>query len=463
MPANTRPQAPADLTDDALEVSITTLAATIAAATCELLGLVAEFDRREAWGGAGLRSCAHWLNWKCGIALGAAREKVRVARALETLPAIRAAFAAGTVSYSKVRAMTRIATAANEDYLLMIARHGTAAHVERAVRACRRVDRLEASARANENEAARACRWHYDDDGMLVLSARLPAEAGAALVQALGAALDELGNAPAAEAEGVSAETSPAAAARDLAADEPFAARRADALCRLAEQFLANGPAASATASAERHQIVVHVDPPALRARGEYARCDLEDGPALAPETARRLACDAAVVTMTDDPNSAPLDVGRRTRTVPGALRRFLRHRDGGCRFPGCTQHRHVDAHHVRHWADGGATRADNLVLLCRHHHRLVHEGGFGLERRTGGQLVFTDRRGRRLDPAPTPPVVTAGLPAHVAARGIDVSAETLVPDWTGERMDDGMVVDGLLGLDGRLKCDATDQETHPT
>ena len=260
----------------------------------------------------------------------------------------------------------------------------------------------------------------------------LPAEAGAVLVQALGAALEDLGDASAPPAKDVPAETPSDLTVRDPSADEPFAARRADALCHLAEQFLANGPVASDSASAERHQIVVHVDPPALRAEGEYARCDLDTGPALAPETARRRACDASVVPMAADADNAPLDAGRRSRTVPPALRRFLRERDGGCRFPGCTQHRHVDAHHIRHWADGGATRADNLVLLCRQHHRLVHEGGFGLERRPGGQLVFTDPRGRRLDHAPTPPQVTMPLAAHVAACHVNVSAETLVPAWRG-------------------------------
>ena len=129
--------------NDTLEDSITTLAANIAAATWQLLMLIAEFDRREVWGSHGLNSCAHWLNWKCGIALGAAREKVRVARALESLPLISEAFAAGVVSYSKVRAMTRVATAENEDFLLMIARHGTAMHVEQTVRAYRRVQRIE--------------------------------------------------------------------------------------------------------------------------------------------------------------------------------------------------------------------------------------------------------------------------------------------------------------------------------
>ncbi len=139
-----------------------------------------------------MRSCAHWLNWKCGIALGAAREKVRVARALEDLPRIREAFRRGELSYSKVRAMTRIGTPDNEEYLLMIAHHGTAAHVEQAVRAYRHVDRLQARTDANTAHAMRSCEWHYDEDGMLVLKARLPAEAGAAIVEALAAAASDL-------------------------------------------------------------------------------------------------------------------------------------------------------------------------------------------------------------------------------------------------------------------------------
>ena len=124
---------------DALGERITELAAHLNAATCHLLELIAEFDEREGWGHEGCQSCAHWLNWKCGIATGAAREKVRVARAIATLPLIHDAFSRGEVSYSKVRAMSRVATADNEAYLLMIARHGTAAQVETVVRGYRPV------------------------------------------------------------------------------------------------------------------------------------------------------------------------------------------------------------------------------------------------------------------------------------------------------------------------------------
>lgn len=283
---------------------------------------------------------------------------------------------------------------------------------------------------------------------MLVLTARLPAEVGAAVLRSLNAAEDEASRDERDAAPDVSAETP---AVDSLADDEPVAARRADALGRLAESFLEHPARPADGASAERHQIVVHVDEAALREDGDDARCEIEHGPAIAPDTARRLACDASVVRMVDNHHArAPLDVGRRTRSVPSALRRYLRGRDGGCRFPGCTRHRHVDAHHITHWADGGPTNADNLVLLCRRHHRLVHEGGYGVARHAGGELRFTDPRGRRLPACPAAPPVTSSLSARVSAAGIDVSAETLVPDWHGDRMDVGMAVDGLMNLDRR-------------
>jgi hypothetical protein len=208
----TLPQTPlnpllAHFHDDALEDSITTLAANIAAATSRLLKLIAEFDRREAWAGPGLNSCAHWLNWKCGIDLGAAREKVRVAKALERLPQISAAFDAGTVSYSKVRAMTRVATLDNEEDLLNIARHGTAMHVEQTVRAYRQLERIEETEKANRAHGARRLDWHYDDDGMLVIRAKLPAEAGAMLPDAPAAVTEDLAELVRAAGVRISAET----------------------------------------------------------------------------------------------------------------------------------------------------------------------------------------------------------------------------------------------------------------
>jgi len=214
---------PEQLSNESLQDSITELAACITVATAQLLTLIAELDRREAWGDWGVRSCAHWLNWKCGIGLGAAREKVRVARALETLPLINAAFASGEVSYSKVRAMTRIATAENEDTLLMIARHGTAAHVEDLVRSYRRAQRNEETASANKVYSERKLTWYWDEDGSLVINARLPAESGALVLKALEAAADELNEQ--ALAENVAAGSAPGKAWRRGISEERITLR----------------------------------------------------------------------------------------------------------------------------------------------------------------------------------------------------------------------------------------------
>ena len=340
---------------------ITELAGHLNAANRRWLALIAEFDRRKGWSDWLTHSCAHWLNWQCGIDIGAAREKVRVAHALEGLPQISAAMGRGELSYSKVRALTRVATPATESVFLSIALHGTAHHVETIVRQYRRATEAAELSREARQQAGRELRWHWDDDGSLVLRARLPAEAGALLLRAIEAADAGLLD--------VSAETSAARAHPAVVAPQPpsHAMRRADALGVVAESFLAHG--AAALTGGERQQIVVHVDAETLRDH-EPGRCELDDGPAIAGETARRLACDASIVRIISDARGEPLDVGRRTRTIPPALRRALDARDKGCRYPGCTHRRYVDGHHVRHWADGGETKLSNLVSLCRFHHR---------------------------------------------------------------------------------------------
>ncbi len=323
-----------------LEDEITRGSADLAAATCRWLLFLGELDRREGWAGWGLKSCADWLSWRCGIDIRTAREHVRVARGLADLPVIRAAFSRGELSYSKARALTRVATAESESDLCELGLQATASQLDRMLSAHRRVSR----ARANDRHAQRELHVRTDADGMTVIHARLSPEDGALVV----AALD---------------------ATRDGSA-EPSTVTRADALVVLAETALADG--ARPATGGDRTQVVVHVDVTS-------GRCHLEDGPALAPETARRLACDSSVVSVTTNGDGTPLSVGRRTRTVPAAIRRALQVRDGGCRFPGCRQRRYVDAHHVQHWSHGGETSLENLVLLCRRHHRTVHEEGFTL------------------------------------------------------------------------------------
>ena len=419
---------------DALEREITDLCAQINAASYRLLELIAELDDEAPWGAWGLASCAHWLNWRCGIGLNAAREKVRVAHALKRLPLISAAFASGELSFSKVRAVTRIADPDNERYLLDLARHATAAEVEKLVRAYRGLERHEECQRAQRQQASRELTYYHDDDGSLVIHARLPAEEGAVVLQALNAAMDtQREEAHDAESDDVTAVTS-----ED---ENRFAQNRADALVTMAETTLRHGP--EPLSAAERYQVVLHVTAETLAGDTDGC-CQLENGQRLALDTARRIGCDSSLVRITEDSAGNPLDIGRKTRAVPPALRRALQTRDQGCRFPGCDHHRFVDAHHIEHWADGGHTSIDNLVLLCRRHHRLVHEGGFGVEKASGGRIRFSRPDGRiiaahpRLSPIGNHKGLLASNPE--TGEAID-AAGWIVP---GDPMDYGMAIQGL-------------------
>src|SRR5262245_46506344 len=366
-----------------LVAEITTLAGHLNAANARFLALVAELDRRRGWAEWGVKSCAHWLNWKCGIDLGAARERVRVARALEKLPLIAVAMAQGRVSYAKARAMTRIADESNERYLLNIALCGTASHVEDVARNYRRaLDAAELSRDAVQ-QRDQGLWWHTEADGSLAIRGRLPAEVGALFVRALQAAQDRLPI-----PKNVSAETS----SDDLLRSRK---RRVEALATMAESFVAHGE--KDLSGADRHQIVAHVDAETFRNRCA-GRCELEHGASIAAETARRLACDASVVRIVENAKGEPLDVGRKTRTIPPAIRRALNARDKGCRFPGCSFKRYVDGHHVRHWADGGETKLSNLVTLCRFHHRLVHEGRVVVRVLDDGAFRFIRPSGESFD-----------------------------------------------------------------
>ncbi len=452
-----------------LEDQITKLAAHIHAANYRLLTLIRRFDESAGWSGPGLRSCAHWLNWKCGISMNAAREKVRVAHSLGDLPKISGSFSKGEISYSKVRAMTRVATPENEEFLLMIALHGTASHVERAVRQFRRAKRNEALDAENERHERRQVIWRMDEDGSVVLHARFAPEQGERIMKAVDAAMDEIE----AEQENVSAETSPEPDI-DKPMPCPVEQRRADALERMADAFLSGE--GGTVSGGDRCMVHVHTDVETLRADGEGAESTLERGGNVSAETSRRLACDCGVVHWVEGKEHANsggggpgvvrrgfypdlpglgadvLNVGRKTRSIPPAIRRALRHRDGGCRFPGCTAHKYVDAHHVVHWADGGETKLDNLVTLCRHHHRAVHEGGFDVRTGADGQPVFYDRQGKRIPEVPETRFrgnVFALITENRRA-GVDVSAETCLPDWDGEGMDDDLVVESLFQLDVR-------------
>ena len=581
---------------------IAELSARIDAATYELLCHLHEFDRQHGW--EGWRSCAHWLNWRTGLDLGAAREKLRVAAALADLNHVSAAMARGQLSYSKVRALTRVASPATEARLLAVALSATAAQVERLVRAWRRVDRDAQPDAEQVLLASRTLSMQVDEDGMVVLRGRLPPEVGALLLRAVEAAMEQVP----ATAEG---------------GEPTIAQRRADALGLVAESALAGG--LDPGNPADRFQVTVHVQADALPARDpadaaprvaaetrevspasskpvapaeprvaaetrevspassepgapagprvadetrevnltpsepgalarnlvaahaameqrgglgadgelvpgvaaesarsprgtsghesrsvdtagrlplceESAPCpsdatdredrhegiarrpslseqatiaaphvsaetfeiseapgervaletDLDAGQAvieqagglhIGKEAARRVACDAGIVVLHHAADGQVLDVGRRSRTVPSAMRRALLSRDRGqCQFPGC-ESRHCDAHHVEHWADGGETRLQNLVLACRFHHRALHEGGFRVvPGDADGQFRFLRADGTPL-PAEPPVACWEGAPlapseARLAAAGVSIGPHTATPEWYGESLD---------------------------
>jgi hypothetical protein len=431
----------------AIGEEITELAAHIHAATFLLLEKIREFDLLDGWVLDGVSSCAHWLQWQCGMNLGAAREKVRVAQALAELPKISAAFGAGRISYSKVRAMTRVATPKNEQFLLGIARHGTAAHVEKVVSNYRRCKRLEVLKRENQRHAQRELSWYMDGDGMWVFKGKFTPEQGALIGKALESAMNELFKEQHNEPEDVSAETL-SGVGHTLAKPHPIATRRADALERVAEAYLAGE--GGDRSGGDRYLVNIHTEPSVLSEGGEAAESECEDCGNVSAETSRRMACDASLIHWHAGVSGEPLNISHKSRTIPPAIRRALQRRDGGCRFPGCTCRKFVDAHHIRHWADGGETRLNNLVLLCRRHHRLVHEGGFGVKARPDGDIRFTYPDGRVLPPAPDGRFRGNVDSIRLLNRqnGLDITHQTLPPHWLGERMDQDLAQLGMHSLE---------------
>jgi Domain of unknown function (DUF222)/HNH endonuclease len=428
---------------------IAELAAQISAATYELLVMLRDFDERGGWA-SGFHSCAQWLCWRVGLDPGAAREKVRVARALGALPLLSEAMRRGEISYSKVRALTRIATPANEEGLLMFARAGTAAHVERLVRRKRRVDRVADG--EERRHAARYLRAYTDEDGMVVVTGRLAPEAGAALLRALDAGVEALYGPRRGQPSGAGPEAAEPAVAAAVAAapdDASVDQRRADALGLVAESALAAG--LDPGTRGDRYQVVVHVDAGVLAPGGEGGSSWLADGSCVSAETSRRLACDSSRVVMLHAADGHVLDVGRRTRAISPALRRALEHRDGGCRFPGCGR-RLCDAHHVEPWAAGGATSLANTALLCRRHHRAVHEEGFSMELALDGEARFYRPDGRPLPAAPALPEMArepvTALVARLASHGVAVDPGATLPDWWGGPVDYAWEIDWLRWRD---------------
>lgn len=490
-----------------------------------------------------------WLSWACGVSPEAARERLRVARALVALPAVSATFARGELSYSKVRAITRIATADNEALLVTYARHATASQLEQVVRDHRRVREPEDE---QANFERRSLRWRDQGDGTTRFTWCLPDDVAAEVIAAIDQVADDLGQQPAAPA--VTADDYSGEQLRDLAeagapeapvvsrrweTPPPVEVRRADALRVMTETAKAHTP--TPVGGAERYQVVVHTtdtalsntetaDPAAaeadasaadaataetadagaeassgparpgnagfvagaagpLAASGEapagaamvparavhpaldVAGPRLQRGGALPAETARMLACDAALVWLVEDADGLPHSVSDKTRTVPTPLRRALADRDKGCRFPGCSNTRFVDAHHVWHWANHGPTVLWNLVVLCRFHHRVIHHAGYRMY--AYGDQTFSFHRP---DGTPIPAAAPSpgGQPDHVERSnhdlGLCVDADSLLPDWDGTPPDYDTAAQALLdatfprntdGEQGSADHEAVSAERH--
>ncbi|HEX6997479.1 MAG TPA: DUF222 domain-containing protein [Gammaproteobacteria bacterium] len=396
--ANTRPLVDRHTSIDELDRAIVALAARINAATHDFLVLIRRFDERAGWLKWSFQNCAQWLHYRCDISKSAAREKVRVAHALKTLPAIATRFAEGKLSYSKVRALTRVARPDNEEELVAFALGTTAARVEERCREmrCGTAASTDDAVRAH---ARRELRVRRDEvRGTIVITVELPIETGELVDKALDRAL---------EAAGTSGPEF---------SHESWAAQRADALVAIAKDYLCGGRERGAGTS-DHYQVAVHVDEAALR--GGAGRSGLPI------ETVRRIACDADLIVLVEDRNGNPLSVGRKTRIVPAAIERALWARDKGCRFPGCGRTRYCDAHHIVHWSRGGETSLDNLILLCSKHHALLHEGRFTIEKDYRDRWFFRRPDGRAVPEC-------GYLPEDITDDDVGTEAEYFAEDFAG-------------------------------
>ena len=470
--------APAPVPLERLEAQICELAGHLTAATCRFLVLLGDFDDRRGWASWDMTSCAAWLSWKCQMSSGTAREHVRVARALRDLPVIRGEFAAGRLSYAKVRALTRIATPENEAGLAEIAGPMTGNQLERFARAHRQVSQADdAAARVRRRLA-----WRIEEDGSLAGTFRLPPLQAAVLLKALRAAAGDLEHPHDAGIGDVSAETP----ARDKPTAETSTSL-ADALVAISEAFLAEKVATAD--DPDVYQVIVHVGtdavvppapsttpspppdpgadarppatqpatPPAGAPGGvsaetpeparqvpepgrrfpghpaDPARCHVEDGPAISVSTAQMVACTATLSWMLHDHDGTLLDVGRRRRRPTPALRRAARERDKcRCRFPGC-ESRRVDLHHIQYWSNGGRTKLANLISLCKYHHMLVHERGYLIAAARDGAFTFFRPDGTAIPAAPALPDVAGAIEG---CHDADITPGTIIPAWYGERLD---------------------------
>jgi hypothetical protein len=396
---------------DVLERELIDGAAEVNSHLAWWLGRVAEFDRREGWGRAGAKSCAHWLGWRCGIDRRTAREHVRVARALEGLALVQSAFASGRLTYSKVRALCRVATAENEAFLLELAYDLSAAQLERSVQAYAIAHGPPLS--LEDDEARRrkcgVTSW-VDTEGLTHTEIISAPEDSLLMDLAMRYGRDQLYE---------KNKATVAAAGEESVEDglrgpafEPGARRsaenRLDALKWVVRQGLVNA-ARPDLVDDQRYLIVIHVK------EGEAVitddgRVDLGNGMVVHPRTLQRLGCDALFQTLIEGSDDRPLDLGRGARTVTVKQKRALMSMYSTCAFPGCeTDVRFCHFHHVHFWEHDGPSNLDNYRPLCSRHHHICHEGGFRFFVDERGQcFVIPPRGGEPLRASPMLPLDVA-------------------------------------------------------
>jgi hypothetical protein len=362
---------------DELDAAIGRLVRKRNADCYELLVLVREFDDRFGFKKWAFRNCAEWLAYRSEIGLSAAREQLRTAHALRSLPLLSAAFAEGRLSYSKARALTRVADRSQEDLLLAYALSTTAENVEERCRQMRNVAPESAHAALRAWAGRSLTAWRDERRGLLRVTVEVPIEEGELILRAIDCAV---------AAGEVTTDVDPGGAESQSLT---WRAQQADALVAVVKSYLGGGHGGEGGSTADHYQVVVHADARALR--GGAGCSDLPI------ETVKRLLCDGSYVTVFEDDHGHPLDVGRKQRTVSTQLRRALYARDRGCTFPGCHRKRHLAGHHLTHWIDGGETKPENLALLCTYHHRLLHEGAFSIVKEADETLRFVTADGRTI------------------------------------------------------------------
>ena len=396
-------------------------------------GLLAEIAEMDVLGGCvhhGAKTIEEWVGWRIGVTPTEARHHVRIARRLGELPEIFGAFRRGELSYWQVRAIAPVASRTTEAELLETARHTTAGQLQRLVRAYKNcLDRADLEL-SNDRHRSRALNYHFDDDGFLIVTGRLSPEEGAVLRAAL-----------------EKAEETVRAELPDDDMERPTAEQiRADALVEVAKCSLR----AEAEGTSVVPSVVVHVDVPSL-IDGTGDRCEIADGPSLASETARRLTCDCNLQALFEA-DGAVQDVGRKKRVVSPRMRKALEARDKSCVFPGCDRSKFLDAHHIVHWVYKGETKLMNLALLCFHHHRLMHEGGFSM--RLEEEMTFTFFRPDG-SVVPTSPDLGNGDPHALIAQHrqeqLEIDERTCTTLWDGQSFRYEDCVWALLSEGGML------------